>query len=151
MKLKDDKIIDKLKKIAEKETQLELEKRVLREKARKQATKKFIQIGSIAARFELDQLDNLTLAGAFAEIQEMSKNESIKEEWRRKGEASTKTSLCPLLISFGKEPSTDMIDILKNMRFKWNKFHKEWQGYGIKDEIEKLVHEFNGKVKAVSE
>lgn len=150
MQLKDEKIADRLKKIAEKKAKLDFQERLLREKSRKQRTKRLIEIGSIAANFGIDAFDDFTVTGAFAEIQEKAQQPNMIENWRKKGEALSKNSLAPLLISFGKEPTDEMKTILKNRRFKWNSMRREWQGYGIKDEIEKLIQEFSGKVEVAS-
>ena len=144
-----EKISDRLKELAEKKEKLKFQERQLREKSRKQKTKRMIEVGSLATNFGIDAFDDLTITGAFAEIQEKSQPAQL-ENWRKKGEALSKKSLTPLLISFGKEPNDYVKMTLRNLRFKWNSMRKEWQGYGIKEEIEKLIHEFQGKVEVAN-
>lgn len=149
MQSKVEKISDRLKELAEKKEKLKFQERQLREKSRKQKTKRMIEVGGIAANFGIDSFDNQTITGAFAEIQERSQP-AVLENWRKKGEALSKKSLHPLLVSFGKEPSDEVKMTLKTLRFKWNSMRREWQGYGIKDEIEKLIQEFQGKVEVAN-
>jgi hypothetical protein len=150
MQSKVGKISDRLKKLAEKKEKLKFQEQLLHQKSRKQKTKRMIEIGSIAANFGIDAFDNSTIAGAFAEIHEKFQQPNCVENWRKKGEALSKKSRLPLLVSFGKEPSDDVKMALKSQRFKWNSMRKEWQGYGIKDEIEKLIQEFHGKAEVAS-
>ena len=150
MQLKSASIAENLKKLSEKEAKLTYKKRALLEMARKQETKRLIEIGRIAARFELGTFDDLVLTGAFAEIQEKSRQPTLIDDWKKKGERLSSVSHYPLLISFEKEPNDKLKAELKDRRFKWNSFRKEWQGYGIKDEIEKLTQEFKGSVEVVS-
>jgi len=150
MPLNDEKIVNRLKKIAEKKAKLDFQERLLREKTRRQRTKRMIEIGSTAASFGIDAFDDLTIKGAFAEIQEKSLQANTIEQWKKKGEALSKRSLLPLLVSFGTEPSDLIKIILKNQRFRWNSMRREWQGYGIKEEMEHLIQDFKGKVEIAS-
>lgn len=147
MKLKSDQIIDRMKKLAEKRAKIDYKEKLLKEKVRKQKTKRLIEIGNVASRFGIADFDNDILIGAFAEMQERSHDDEVMERWKKKGISSSETSLHPLLISFGKTPSEELKRVLKNKRFKWNSIRKEWQGYGIKEEVEKLIEEFNGKIE----
>ena len=85
--------------------------------------------------------------GAFAEIQERAKLDEVKNQWKKTGSDLLGVSQSPLLISFEKQPTEEIITTLKSKRFIWNKFRKEWQGYGMKEEMESLVKDFNGKVE----
>lgn len=149
MSSKVEKISVRLKELAEKKQKLKFQERQLHEKSRKQKTKRMIEVGSIASKFGIDVFDDQTITGAFAEIQEKSQPAQL-EIWKKKGEALSKRSLTPLLVSFGQEPSDDVKMTLKTLRFKWNSMLRLWQGYGIKDEIEKLVQAFHGKVEVVN-
>ena len=147
MKLQSNQLIDKMQKLAKKKAQLDYKERQLREKSRKQTTKKFIEVGSIASKFGITDFDTDTLHGAFAEIQERAKLDEVKNQWKKTGSDLLGVSQSPLLISFEKQPTEEIITTLKSKRFIWNKFRKEWQGYGMKEEMESLVKDFNGKVE----
>lgn len=150
MKKQQEQILDSIKKLAEKRTKLDYKERQLKEKARKQEVRKSIEIGNIATKFGIANFDTETLIGAFSEIQERAQHSDIKNEWKKRGDSLSESNLNPLLVSFGKDPSEELLRILKDKRFKWNSFRKEWQGYGIKEEIEKLIKEFHGKVEAIN-
>lgn len=146
MKIEDKKITNLIEKLAKKKAGIEFREKILKDKERKIKTRRFIQVGSIAAKFEIDGLDDETLVGAFAEMQERSKQGNTLAEWKQKGLDLSETRLSPLIVSFAKEVSDEVKASLKEKRFKWNTFRKEWQGYGIREEIETLVKEFGGIV-----
>lgn len=147
MKIKDEKVSELIEKLAEKKARIEHKEKLIREKERKKKVRRFIEIGNIASRFGMDALDDPALIGAFAEMEERSKNPAIMDEWKKRSETLSKGSHLPLMISFGKELTDDMKKFLKENRFRWNTFRKEWHGYGIKQEIEELVKSCHGKVE----
>lgn len=149
MQQQTDQLLDKIKKLAEKRTKLDYKERQLREKSRKQEIRKLIEIGNMASKCGIADFDKETLMGAFSEVMERSQLPDIKNEWKKKGSILSETSLTPLLVSFKKDPNEELLRTLKDKRFKWNNFRKEWQGYGVEEEIAKLVKESHGKVEVV--
>ena len=147
--MNEEKLTNLMEKLAQKKAEIEQREKVLRDRERKLKTRRFIEVGSIASKFGIDGFDDETLMGAFAELQEKSKQATVLAEWKQKGEALSISRHSPLIISFGNEPSNEVKTVLKEKRFKWNTFNKEWHGYGIKDELEGLIKDFNGKVDIV--
>lgn len=146
MQVRDEKISSLIKKLAQKKSKIEHREKVLKEKERKLKIRRYIEIGVIAAKFGIDQWDDMVLTGIFAEIQELSKANEAINLWKKKGEELSKTALSPLIVSSENEFPEATKDTLKKRKFKWNSFRKEWYGYGLKEEIEELVKICDGQV-----
>jgi len=140
---------DRLKKIAEKKEKLEQKERVLKQKNRKIQIRKFIEIGTLAAKFGLDNLDNEVLLGAFAEIEEKAKDSPIIEQWKKKALLLKAKQQLRLIISFAQSPSEELKKALKCKNFRCNEWRKELYGFGLKEELEELVSAHTGKVEVV--
>lgn len=151
MSKRDEVIKTRMMKIAQKKERLEIKEQMLKEKARKLKNQKCIRIGLMASNFGLDQFENTVLSGAFSEIQSRSRQSGILEQWRQIGEGLAKKEQEPLILSFEKSPTEELKNLLKERKFRWNRIRKEWQGYGIKQEIERLTEDFGGKVEVVSD
>lgn len=147
--MKEQKLSEMIDKLAQKKAEIEHKERILRDRERKLKDRRFIEVGSIASKFGIDEFDDETLMGAFAEMQERSKQPDTQLEWKQTGVALSTNRRSPLIISFGTDPSDEVKAKLKEMRFGWITFRKEWHGHGTKEEIERLVKEFNGKVDVV--
>lgn len=138
-----------LEKLKAQKAKIEQKEKLIKEKERKMKLRRLIQIGTLAARSEIDHLDDPTLSGAFAQIKEGLKNPEMIKKWRQDGEQLDKVNRLPLIVSFAKEPSEELKKVLRNQNFKWVNFRQEWHGYGIKDEIEKLIEPVGGRVEVV--
>lgn len=149
--MKLEKITDQQEKLAQKKVAIEHKEKLLKLKERKLKTRRFIEVGSLASKYGIDQLDDETLIGAFSEMKERSQQPALLAEWKQKGAEFTTQHPSPLIVSFPKEISDELKDSLKDRKFKWNHFRKEWQGYGIKDEVENLVKDAQGNVTTVNE
>lgn len=150
MTTKSEKYAEIFEKLDRQRAEIEKRERVLRNKERQLKVSHFIKIGETAAEFEIDRFDEETLRGAFSEIRERAKEPDTLRLWKNAGESMKTTALSPLIVSFRKQLSDELKDALKARRFRWNGFRKEWQGHGIKEEIESLVKEFDGKVELVA-
>ncbi len=145
--MKDEKLMSLMDKLTQKRAEIDQREKLLREKERNLKIRRFIEVGTIAAKFGIEAFDDETLVGAFAELQERSKQADAKDRWKQMGTALSTNRNSPLIILFGKDPSEAVKASLKGKRFKWNTFRKEWQGFGIKEEIEEMVKDFEGKVE----
>ena len=80
----------------------------------------------------------------FLEISEKVKEDENIENWKARAEKflrkSEKKVDSPLSITFGDEPAQEVKNLLKEMNFKWNRFRKEYYGYGAKSEIEEKLN-----------
>ncbi|HVW99163.1 MAG TPA: hypothetical protein VHA52_01770 [Candidatus Babeliaceae bacterium] len=138
-----------LEKLKAKKEKIKFKEKVLKKKDQQRKKSRFIQIGTLAARHEIDHFDDPTLSGAFAKIKELSQDPEVVKQWKQHGERLAKVDRLPLIISFEKEPSEEVKKALKNSHFRWVSFRQEWHGYGIKEELEKLVLQHGGKVEVV--
>lgn len=136
------KIEEKKKKIDEQIEKNMLRKKMLLAKEKKKRASKFSDIGRLAYQANIDEIDNQTLFGAFLEIAKNANKEKMFE-WKKEAEDFTnnrkKNSECVFSISFIEEPNNEVRKKLKENKFSWNRFRKEYYGKGHKSEIESLL------------
>ena len=118
----------------------------MKEREKKHLFNKLIEIGKLASKSSIDNLEKMALLGAFLEIGQKRENQSILlENWRKKAEDflkySDKNNTVSLSIKFPSPPDKIILDKLKELKFKWNRFRKEFYGLGNKDDISKLFSE----------
>ena len=117
----------------------------LKEKEKKHLFNKLIEIGKIAAKSNIDDIEKMTLLGAFLEINQKKDEQLVLENWRKKAEEFLKHSdqndTVSLSIKFSSHPDKIILDKLKELKFKWNRFRKEFYGFGNKVEITQLFVE----------
>lgn len=130
---------------AEKE-KIKKKQRILKEKEKKMREKSFLEIGRLSYEADIYSIDQKALLGAFLEINEKSKNEETKRDWRLVAEKwldlKTQEARTPLSISIKENTDARLKSELKKMKFKWNNFRGEYYGYGSKEEIENLLKKF---------
>lgn len=128
--------------LAKKKSRLNQKEKILKDKERKHRTRKLIELGGLISKAELEHLNEATLLGALLEIKEKLSNESINS-WTLKGEKALQNdreiNFQPLIISFETEPTLDIKNMLRENRFRWNAFRKEWYGHGKKDQMDQLL------------
>ena len=147
MKIEDKILQSPLEKLAAKKAKIEIREKLIKKRERKLKVSRFIEIGTMAARCGIDTLDDDQLIGAFIEIKERSKDHNAVKNWKKNGEEHLKKNCLPLIISFANELDENMKKALKTLNFRWNSFRREWYGYGIKDELEKLIKESHGNIE----
>lgn len=151
IRMKVEKIAVLKDKLAQQKAEIEQREKLLRQKERAVKTRRHIEVGVIAAKFGIDELDNETLMGAFADIKEQSSNTEIRNAWKQKGIELSVNRNSPLLVSFAKNPPDEIKAALKEKRFHWNRFCNVWQGYGVREELESLIKDHAGKVDEVKD
>lgn len=143
----------KKERLAISKKRIEFQEKLLREKEKKFRTKRLIQMGSLFEKAGIDNLDKSSLIGALMEIKALSKDKKKVAEWKDHGEkylnTDTNENLHTLLISFEGETDKEAVGLLRQNNFKWNRFRKEWYGYGIKSEIESTLKNFNPSVEVL--
>ena len=136
---------DDLEKIEQKKKILELKKKLLKEKERKQRFKQSIEIGKLACKANIDSLDKQILFGAFIEIFERSQKPDHVNAWKNLAVTFNQKSdfnlTVALSVSFKSDFGQEVKDKLKSLGFRWNKFRKEFYGYGNKNEIESIFND----------
>lgn len=145
-------IEEKKKKIdAQIEKNLVRKKMLIAKEKRKRASK-FNNIGKLAYRANIDQLDEKALFGAFLEISTNISEEKInqwKEIVKKDFEIQTKNLDQLFGISFLEEPSQEIKKKLKENKFSWNRFRKEYYGRGQRQEIENLLKGCKVKIEEI--
>jgi hypothetical protein len=147
-------LIEKKQKLAESKKRIEAKEKLLREKERKLKTKEHINRGVLIEKSGLENLNNTTLLGALLEIKELSQDQSRISKWEKKGEEFQNRSLnneqTPLIVSIENNDEKEAVMILRDLKFKWNAFRKEWYGYGVKSDIEKALEPFKANIESVA-
>ena len=102
---------------------------------------------------ELNQLNNNTLLGAFLSLKHEAHQIDKINLWTEQGakafeESQSKTlKKVPLVITFVSEPTRETKSHLRDLKFKWNPFRKEWYGYGLESDMWDLVKDNGGVVE----
>ena len=135
-------IEEERQRITLKKSRLEAKEKLLKQEDRKLHNRRLIEIGTIVSKAGVKDMDNNALLGALLEIKERSSNELTMKEWFENGRAVFQKEIKEigeaLIISFNSEPSKEAKKRLKELRFAWNNFRKEWYGYGKKKELEDI-------------
>jgi len=146
------KLEEKKRKIDEQIEKSILRKKMLLAKEKRKRASKFSNIGRLAYQANIDTIDEKTLLGAFLEIAKNLNDEKISQ-WQNNAEEflnflskKTDQSFC---ILFLEEPSLEVKQKLKETKFQWNRFRKEYYGKCQKAEIEKLLNGCKFKLEEI--
>lgn len=141
------------KKLALKKSRIEAKEKRLKEKERKVRTRRLIELGGLVSKAGIEELNNNALLGALLDIKERLKQESTVKKWKDKGAVAFEKDKAQngeaLIVSFDAEPPREVKDKLRNLGLRWNRFRREWQGYGEKDLLEKELKEFGATIESV--
>lgn len=150
-----DKILERKQRIAAKKAGLEKKEQEMKTLERKARTRKLIELGNLISKADLEDTDPKILFGALQEIREKLSDEGVSKSWLEKGtrtlENHGKNSLERLIISFSSTPSIELKTALREKRFKWNPWRKEWYGTGKKEEMDKILSGFDANVEIAKE
>jgi hypothetical protein len=143
---------EKKKKIDEQIEKNLLRKKLLLEKEKRKRASKFNEIGRLAYRANIDQLDEQALFGAFLEIAK-NINEEKMIKWKEFAEefskAQSKSFDQVFSIYFEEDPSQEIKRKLKENKFSWNRFRKEYYGKGNRGDIENLLKDCKVKIEEI--
>jgi len=141
------------KKLALKKSRIEAKEKRLKEKERKVQTRRLIELGGLISKAGVEELNNNALLGALLEIKEKIQEQSTVKKWRDKGAAAFEKDQAQngeaLIVSFDAEPPREAKDTLRNLGLRWNRFRREWQGYGKKDLLEQELKKFGAMIESV--
>jgi hypothetical protein len=141
------------KKLALKKSRIEAKEKRLKEKERKVRTRRLIELGGLVSKAGIEELNNNALLGAFLDIKERLKEEPTVKKWKDKGAAAFEKDKAQngeaLIVSFNAEPPREAKNKLRNLGLRWNRFRREWQGYGKKDLLEKELQGFDATIESV--
>ena len=153
-----DSLMDKKNKLRQKKSRLEVEEKKLREQEKKLKLKKQIQLGNLIFESGLQNKDPDILFGAFLELSEKLKTESQTQcqVWknkaknhRQKTDSQTKESLIVTIISKEETKIYEAKNVLKENRFRLNKFRNEWYGSAKKTDLEKALASYEFTIEEV--
>lgn len=140
-----DGIEEKKQRLAEEKKRIAIKEKLLKLSEKKKQASQYVDIGRLAALVKIDQMDKDHLLGAFLEISKKFEDNKVLQKWKQEADTFRtnyeEIPSVPLVIIFTSEPSKDAKDKLKNAKFKWNAFRKEYYGYGNKQPIESLLSE----------
>lgn len=143
---------EKKKKIDEQIEKKLMHKKMLLAKEKKKRASKFSDIGRLAYQANIDQIDEQALLGAFIEIAE-NINEEKLNNWKKNAESffqsKSKNSDIVYSITFSEDPNAEVKQKLKEKKFSWNRFRKEFYGKGQKSEIEHLLNGTKFKIEEI--
>jgi hypothetical protein len=147
-----DKIEAKKKKIDDQIEKNLLRKKLLLAKEKRKRAAKFSDIGRLAYQANIDQIDEQALLGAFLEIAKNIDEDKINQ-WKANAneylKAQSKSSAQVFSISFLEEPSLEIKQKLKENKFSWNRFRKEYYGKGQRSDIENLLKSSKFKLEEI--
>lgn len=136
-----------------KKSRIEHQERLLKLKERKKRTRVLIEIGGTVAKAGIDHLNTNVLLGAFLEIKEKEIEEDTIKRWTKKGaeafDLDKEKNGEPLILTFEKEPERAIKSEIRGSGLRWNRFRKEWQGYGVPSQLEEILKGINHKVETL--
>ncbi len=145
-----EKLEEKKKKIDEQIEKNQLRKKLLLEKEKKRRIAKFNQIGKLAFRANIDLLDEQVLLGAFLEIAKQINEENFKR-WKENAqtfENAQENSCNPTFsIYFEEEPSKEVKQKMKQLKFIYNRYRREYCGQAQRKELELLLKDCKVKIE----
>ena len=145
--------LERKKAILEKrEDRIKAEKKLLKEKEQQRRAKKCFEVGQIAGKAGIDQIDKHLLLGAFLEICDKFNDLKNQDVWKNIADDFEKISSerKPVSISFQADPTNEVKARLRKAGFRWNRFRSEFVGYGDKSEIEHLLSGENFELEILS-
>ena len=132
---------------------LKQREKLIKLREQKEKNKGIYQIGRIAKKASLLDMDREALLGAFLEISERSKNQKDVERWKEQAQSysneSSERQMDSVVVSFAGDPSNEAKKLIKDFGLKWNRFRNEWYGYASLDEVKSSLEMFEASVTSV--
>lgn len=149
-------IEDKLKELQRRKNIIQTREKKLQEKARQKRARKFIEVGRLAYKANIDEMDPESLLGAFSEIAELMEDQAKLTYWSKRGrelqqKSSSKEELPLLVITFAGLPSDEEKKKLKQQGFRWYAARKEFYGRGNEDQLRSILSGSNYTLKLIIE
>jgi hypothetical protein len=148
-----DSVLEKKKeRLKEKKLALIQEEKLLEKKKKDIEKRRIFDVGLLIKKSGLLELEDSVLIGALMEIKELSTNEESVRRWKEKSnllkeEGEEKRPLIIRVTSSENEKSLEKK--IRSLGFKFNKFRKEWYGYGNPEMIGKNIGEGNLEITEV--
>jgi len=144
---------EKKKDLILRKSRLEAQIKRLENADRKKQTSRKIELGGLIIKARVNDLNNNALLGALLEVQEKMKEDSTVKKWKDKGDAAFKKAKKEngekLILTFDMEPSREVKNKLKDLKFSWKSFRKEWWGHGQREIVERELKGFEFDLEVV--
>ena len=119
--------------------------------ARKQRTRRLIELGGLVMKAHLDTWPSNTLFGAFLSLKDKEGDQHQKDAWTFNGRIhfiAGKRQKVSLTLTFPTLPEESLCQTLKGLGFSWNPSHNRWEGYGDPTELTNLLEPHGGVVES---
>ncbi len=145
------KLEEKKQKLNEKIEKISIQKKLLEGKEKKKRAAKYVEIGRLANKANIDQLDEEILFGAFLDIAKSQKDKL--KQWKDSADEFNKSQLKlsdqVFSIYFEEEPGKEIKKHMKEGKFIWNRFKREYCGRGNRQELESLLKGHKAKIEEI--
>jgi hypothetical protein len=132
---------------------IEAKRKEIKKREQRITQKRFLEIGRLAYRTNISKMDDESLLGAFIELQEKAEDPANIDMWKSKAAAIRSVEekkRMPLSVCFKETPPLEIKALLKELKFKWNSFRKEYYGYGEKSGIIDLLKNYQVEIEVIS-
>ena len=117
--------------------------------ARKQRTRRLIELGGLVMKAHLDTWPSNTLFGAFLSLKDKEGNQEQKDAWTFNGRIhfiADKKQKVSLSLTFSAFPGEGLHQALTILGFTWNAPQQRWEGYGDAAELKNLLEPHGGVI-----
>lgn len=146
-------ILDKKIALAQKMNRLKEQDAKLKEQERKSRNRKVFELGGLVLKAKLENLPSNQIYGAFLEIADQAKDETILKRWEQKGGAvfneEAKEKGQPIAVTFNEKPSLEVRKKIRHLGLRWNSFREEWQGIFKVEDIQQAINDLGGILHVV--
>jgi hypothetical protein len=118
--------------------------------ARKQRTRRLIELGGLVMKAHLDTWPTNTLFGAFLSLKDKEGDEQQRNAWTFSGRIhfiADKKQKVPLTLVFSAFPGEGLRQALTVLGFAWDAPQQRWEGYGDVEELRNLLEPHGGVVE----
>jgi len=144
---------DKKKKLEKAREKVLLQERAIKELETRKRAKNFSEIGRIAFKADIDQLDKDVLLGAFLEISDKLTLNNFLEGWKEKAktfiDSSSQKDQIGYSVVFSTEIDIEVKQIMKNFGFTWNRIRKEFSGYSNLKTLESELNKYSATITEI--
>lgn len=120
------------------------------ELARKQRTRRLIELGGLVVKAHLEDWPINTLFGGLLLLKEKESDPAFKSNWTFKGRVHFVAGLkhkTPVVVTFPEFPNEELCSTLHILGLKYNPTEHHWKGEGNMQELRILLSPYGGEVE----
>jgi len=147
-------IDEELAKVKNRKDRLHHKERILLERARRRDAKRLTEVGKLAKKANIHQLDPDVLLGAFLEIGDLMDQQKNREKWLERAALASNipsSSASRIVVRFVSKPTEGERKLLQDQSFRWNAFREEFYGRGDMEAIRTLLEDSHCMIEAIDE